>query len=96
MATNTSSPSRIATPWGRTTLVEQVALAQAVGDKRFKSLVELLETEKGDYLVRIAYSTDGIVRRGPVTLREKDIEKLHAALAKTPALSAVLGLGGGA
>jgi hypothetical protein len=45
MATNTSSPSRIATPWGRATLVEQVALPQSVGDKRFKSLFELLETE---------------------------------------------------
>ena len=94
MATTTSSP-RIATPWGRTTLVEQVGLPQSVGDKRFKSLVELLETEKGDYLVRIAYSTDGVVRRGPVTLRAKDIAKLHTALAKTPALAAALGLGGG-
>ncbi|HEV2590467.1 MAG TPA: hypothetical protein VGU02_01115 [Gaiellaceae bacterium] len=96
MASNTTTPSRIATPWGRTTLVEQVTLPQSVGDKRFKSLVELLETEKGDYLVRIAYSTDGSVRRGPVTLRPKDIEKLHTALAKTPALAAVLGLGGDA
>jgi hypothetical protein len=92
MATNT----RIATPWGRTTLVEQVALSQSVGDKRFKSLVELLETEKGELLVRIAYSTDGIVRRGPVTLREKDLQKLHTALAKAPTLAGVLGLGGGA
>ena len=96
MATNTASPSRIATPWGRSTLLEQVALPQNAGDKRFKSLVELLETEKGDLLVRIAYSTDGTVRRGPVTLRAKDIDKLHLALAKAPALSAALGLGGDA
>jgi hypothetical protein len=93
MPTNTASPSRIATPWGRTTLVEQVGLSQIAGDKRFRSLVELLETEKGEYLIRIAYSTDGVVRRGPVTLRSKDIEKLRTALAKAPALSAVLGLG---
>ena len=95
MATNTSR-TRIATPWGRTTLLEQVALPQSVGDKRFKSLFELLETEKGDQLIRIAYSTDGVVRRGPVTLRQKDIEKLHDALAKAPALADALGFGGGA
>ena len=95
MATNTSR-SRIATPWGRTTLVEHVALAQSVGDKRFKSLVELLETDKGEQLIRIAYSTDGVVRRGPVTLRQKDIEKLHAALAKAPLLADALGFGGDA
>lgn len=93
MATNTARPTRIATPWGRTTLVEQVALAQSAGEKRFKSLVELLENEKGDHLVRIAYTTDGIVRRGPVTLRERDLQKLLAALEKAPALAAALGLG---
>jgi hypothetical protein len=96
MATNTASPSRIATPWGRMTLIEQVGLSQSVGDKRFKSLVELLENEKGEQLVRIAYSTDGIVRRGPVTLRQKDLQKLRLALEKAPALAAVLGLGGDA
>jgi len=96
MATNTARPTRIATPWGRTTLVEQVGLTQSAGDKRFKSLVELLENEKGEQLVRIAYSTDGVVRRGPVTLREKDLAKLRMALAKSPALSAALGLGGDA
>jgi hypothetical protein len=91
-----ASRSHIATPWGRTTLVEQVALAQAVGDKRFKSIVELLETDRGEQLVRFAYSTDGTVRRGPVTLRLKDLSKLRASLAKTPALAAALGLGGDA
>ena len=96
MASTTSAPSRIATPWGRATLVERVALAQSVGDKRFKSLVELLENDRGELLVRIAYSTGGVARRGPVTLRHKDIAKLRAALAKAPALSDALGLGGDA
>jgi len=96
MATHTASPSRIATPWGRATLIEQVSLAQTVGDKRFKSLVELLENERGDQLIRFAYSTDGVVRRGPVTLRLKDMAKLRAALARTPALAAALELGGDA
>ena len=96
MPTTTASSSRIATPWGRTTLVERVSLPQSVGDKRFTSIVELLETEKGEPLVRIAYSTDGSVRRGPVTLRAKDLKKLRTALAKAPALSALLDLGGDA
>lgn len=95
MATNTAS-MRIATPWGRATLVEQVALAQSAGDKRFKSLVELLESERGEQLIRFAYSTDGTVRRGPVTLRLKDLAKLRSALAKAPALAAALDLGGDA
>lgn len=96
MPINTARPAHVATPWGRATLVERVALPQSAGDKRFKSLVELLETDRGEQLVRIAYSTDGTVRRGPVTLRLKDIDKLRAALATAPALAATLGLGDGA
>jgi hypothetical protein len=82
--------AKTATPFGPATLVERVALPQKVGDKRFTSLIELLETERGDRLVRIAYSTDGAVRRGPVTLRARDLGRLRDALAKTPALAAVL------
>ena len=94
MATNTARPTRIATPWGRTTLLQQVAVLQSAGEKRFKSVFELLENEKGEPLVRIAYSTDGIVRRGPVTLRQKDVQKLRIALERAPALAAALGLDG--
>jgi hypothetical protein len=97
MATTTTAGTRTATPWGRAQLVERVTLPQRVGDKRFASIVELLELEGGgELLVRIAYSTGGTQRRGPVTLRARDIAKLHAALAKTPSLAAALGLGGGA
>ena len=84
------------TPWGPGALVEQAVLKQRAGDKRFSALVELLETESGDRLVRIAYSTDGIARRGPVTVRVRDLPRLHAALAKTPELATALGLGGDA
>ena len=56
-------------------------VAQRAGDKRFASLVQLLENDRGEPLVRIAYTTDGVVRRGPVTLRPKDVERLRAALA---------------
>jgi hypothetical protein len=42
--------------------------------------------------VRFAYATDGVARRGPVTLRLRDLEKLRAALAKHPGLKEALGL----
>ena len=71
MATTTAPIARTATPWGRATLVERVSLPQRVGDKRFATFVELLETEQGHTLVRIEYSTGGASRRGPVTLRSR-------------------------
>ncbi|HZP71808.1 MAG TPA: hypothetical protein VFA97_00365 [Gaiellaceae bacterium] len=79
-----------ATPFGSATLVERVSVTQRAGDKRFTSLFELLETDRGERLVRIAYSTDGTVRRGPVTLRARDLERLGSALLKTPALADTL------
>jgi hypothetical protein len=79
------------TPWGRATLVERLTLPQRAGEKRFSSVVELLEDDRGEHLIRFAYSTDGTARRGPVTLRSRDVERLRSALAKTPALAAALG-----
>ena len=90
MATNT----KVATPWGAAKLVEEVALPQKAGDKRFSSLVQLLETPKGERLVRFAYATGGSARRGPVTFRARDVDRLRAALAERPELSNALGLGG--
>ena len=43
-------------------------------------------------LVRFAYSTGGAARRGPVTLRAADVERLRRSLAKTPELAEALGL----
>ena len=86
--------TKTATPWGAATVVEQLSLPQRAGDKRFASVFELLETARGDRLVRFAYSTDGVVRRGPVTLRVADLDKLRRALAKTPELAETLGLEG--
>ena len=45
--------------------------------------------------MRFAYTTDGVSRRGPVTLKLKDLERMRAALAAHPALADAL-LGGGA
>ena len=80
------------TPWGRAQLVEELTVRQQAGDKRFASVVQLLETDRGERLVRFAYSTDGTRRRGPVTLRERDLARLRAGLAQHPALQEALGL----
>jgi hypothetical protein len=80
------------TPWGRAQLVEELTVRQQAGDKRFASVVQLLETDRGERLVRFAYSTGGTRRRGPVTLRERDLARLRAGLAQHPALQEALGL----
>ncbi len=79
------------TPWGRARPIAHAKVAQRAGDRRFATIVELLETADGERLVRIAYSTDGIARRGPVTLRERDLERLRSAVVGNPELLAVLG-----
>jgi CRP-like cAMP-binding protein len=88
----TKRENDVATPWGPARLVEQVTLPQRAGEKRFASLVQLLENERGERVVRFAYTTNGAVRRGPVTLRERDVERLRAALAEHPELAAALAL----
>jgi hypothetical protein len=95
MATRKTAKAKAATPWGAAHKLEELSLPQRVGDKRFASVVELLETERGERLVRFAYSTGGVARRGPVTLRARDLERLRAALAEHPGLSAAI-LGGDA
>lgn len=78
------------TPFGKATVIEQVSVLQRAGEARFASLVQLLETASGEQLVRFAYATDGTSRRGPVTLREKDLKRLCAALERAPALRQAL------
>lgn len=78
------------TPWGTATVVEQLVLPQRAGEKRFSSIVQLLESTKGERLIRFAYATDGTARRGPVTLRASDVERLHVALERVPSLRAAL------
>ena len=79
-----------ATPWGKAILVEEVRLRQQAGDRRFSSIVQLLEGTGGERLVRFAYSTDGRARRGPVTLRARDITRLRDALRESPGLAEAL------
>ena len=82
--------AKAATPWGSAAVIEELSVPQRVGERRFASLVQLLETPKGDRLVRFAYTTDGTARRGPVTLRASDLEKLRKSLDRTPALKEAL------
>ena len=82
------------TPWGPATLVEELTLPQRAGEKRFASVVQLLEGANGERLVRFAYSTGGTARRGPVTLRARDVDRLMKGLRDRPRLADLLGLTG--
>jgi hypothetical protein len=90
VATPRAATPKAATPWGPATLVEELRLPQQSGGKRFASIVQLLENGKGERLVRFAYATDGVARRGPVTLRLSDLEKLRAGLERHPGLAEAL------
>jgi hypothetical protein len=84
--------AKAATPWGQAELVEELKLAQTAGGKKFASLVQLLEAPGGEVLVRFAYATSGTARRGPVTLRTRDLQRLREGLAERPRLAEALGL----
>jgi hypothetical protein len=83
--------AKAATPWGPATIVEELRLPQRAGEKRFASIVQLLQSESGEQLVRFAYATSGTARRGPVTLRGRDLQRLRTALADRPQLAEALG-----
>lgn len=85
---------RVATPWGAASVVDEIELEQRASGRGFGCLVQLLEGP-GGRLVRFAYTTDGVARRGPVTLAEPDLERLRAALAAHPELAGALGWRGG-
>ena len=87
--------AKATTPWGAIEVVEELTVPQRAGEKRFAAIVQLLADQKGDELVRFAYSTGGTARRGPVTLRARDLERLRGALPEHPGLARVLGLQNG-
>jgi hypothetical protein len=95
MATKARTTTKVTTPWGAAVVTDEARIAQRAGDQRFATVVQLLDSADGEPLVRFAYTTDGIVRRGPVTLRMRDLERLRAALSNRPSLAGVLGLIGG-
>jgi hypothetical protein len=79
------------TPWGQTEVLDELTVPQRAGEKRFATIIQLLSDDRGEELVRFAYSTGGTARRGPVTLRARDLERLRAALAEHPGLARALG-----
>jgi hypothetical protein len=87
-----SKPQTVATPWGSATVLEEVSVPQRAADKRFAVIVQLLETGSGERLIRFAYTTSGTARRGPVTMRARDLERLRAALERAPVLGEALKL----
>jgi hypothetical protein len=93
--TTTEATKQVATPWGRAALVEEVELQQDAGERRFGVRVELLEDGGGEQLLRVAYTTDGTARRGPVTLRVAELRTLLKLVRRRPRLAAALGLEGG-
>jgi hypothetical protein len=82
----------VTTPWGKAEVVETLELPQSSGGKAFASVVQLLEGPGGEQLVRFAYTTDGVARRGPVTLRAEDVVRLRAGLHEHRGLARALGL----
>jgi hypothetical protein len=86
---------KASTPWGATSVVEELTVPQRAGEKRFATIVQLLADEKGEELVRFAYSTGGTARRGPVTLRARDLERLRTAVSEHPGLARALGWANG-
>jgi hypothetical protein len=93
--TTKAQRTMVTTPWGRAALVEQVELSQSADGHDFGALVQLLETDAGETLVRFAYTTGGTARRGPVTLRASDLAQLRRRLRGRRQLAAALRLGGG-
>jgi hypothetical protein len=83
--------TKAATPWGQATVLEELTLPQRAGEKRFASVVQLLEAPGGERLVRFAYATNGAARRGPVTLRARDVARLRTAVREHPGLAETLG-----
>lgn len=82
--------SDVTTPWGKATALAEVALPQKGTEKAFEPVVQLLETRHGERLVRFAYRTEGQVRRGPVTVRVRDLARARKALDEVPELRRAL------
>ena len=78
MTTRATKRAKVTTPWGAAEVTDEVRVAQRAGERRFATVVQLLESAEGEPLLRFAYTTDGVARRGPVTLRVRDVDRLRA------------------
>jgi len=95
MPTKPAAKRKVTTPWGPTEVVEEVKVAQRASEKRFATIVQLLAGANDEPFVRISYTTDGVVRRGPVTMRVRDLERVLNEVAEQPGLAAAFRLTGG-
>jgi hypothetical protein len=95
-ATTQAPPSpigRIVTlPWGKARVIEEVCIEGSASGERFVELgvTRLTATDGDEELLRFFYRTDGATRRGPLTLRENEIDELATALSNAPELRAML------
>lgn len=78
------------TPWGRGRVVARAGVEQSADDREFATIVEVVELGTGERVVRVAYSTDGVARRGPVTLRARDLARLTTLVRRNPTLLGTL------
>jgi hypothetical protein len=46
--------AKVATPWGAAVVVDEAKVAQQAGDKRFATVVQLLESKRGEAPSRCA------------------------------------------
>jgi hypothetical protein len=95
MTTKHVTKRKVATPWGAAEVVEEVRVAQRTSDKRFTTIVQLLAGANDEPFVRIAYTTDGVARRGPVTLKLRELGRVLDDVADQPGLAAAFRLSGG-
>src|ERR1035437_7452878 len=51
--------AKTTTPWGPAELVEELTVRQQAGERRLASVVQLVETARGERLVRFADTTRG-------------------------------------
>src|SRR4051812_19880685 len=79
-------------PWGRAQVEEEIAIdGSASGERRIEvGLMRLSELDGQGQMLRFFYRADGRIVRGPLTLRESEIDELSAALANAPKLRALL------
>src|SRR5689334_11695615 len=96
-APTTDSPpgspvGRIVTlPWGKARIEEEVSIEGSASDAERRvevGLSRLRAKDGGEQLLRFFYRTVGVMRRGPLTLRESEIDELATELANAPELRA--------
>jgi hypothetical protein len=80
------------TPWGRASVVEEVAVDHDTGERHYDAIVQLLETRDRVQLVRFGSRASGAHRLNCLTLRADELQALEEALIETERLASVLRL----